>query len=238
MSYRSGFSDFDDWDDDGGQDENPYEWDENQWEAFFQEEEERHQRFEELLNKYGHTEEGFKQAFKEMGWEVPDIDDDDAFDDFEDDEDPESQDIDDILEKEFGDWEPDLLGDEEEQGFAHPLFQKLYHFLNESLESLKNIEVENEDDPIVTFQKGLMEAMSKLFHAGYYNLDAHFEAPRGLILAALKRVRRSLFSSLFTIAELKQLELLKLHKLNDFHSKLTDILRDVNHELSDTRKTS
>ncbi|MBN1350889.1 hypothetical protein JXJ21_15830 [candidate division KSB1 bacterium] len=236
MSDGPGFGDFDDFDHDAD-DENPNDWDENQWEAYFQEEDERHKRFEELLNKYGHTEEGIRNAFKEMGWDISEFEDDEAFD-FEEEDDDENYEIDDILEKQYGSWEADFMDeDAEDERQAHPLFKKLHELLNEVLNSMKNIEIENEEDPVVVFQRGLMEAMSKLIHAGYYNFDAKFEAPRGLVLAALKRVRKSLFASLFIIPELKRGQTLSRYRLTIFHSSITDILRDVNYELIQTRKS-
>jgi len=232
MSDRFDNDDFDDFDDENNEDD-PHEWDEEQWEAFFQEEDERHRRFEELLDKYGHTEEGLRRVFKEMGWEVPDFEDEDNIDE----EPPESDDIDDMLEEQYGNWESDFVENiEDAERFAHPLFKKLYRLINETLTSFRNVEVESEADPIVTFQRGLLEAMSKLFHAGYYNLDSRFEAPRGLVLAALKRVRKSLFSSLFSISEIKQANVIKQYRLDYYHQRITDILRDVNSELSETRR--
>lgn len=229
MSDSSDYDDFDDEKDEN----NPHEWDEEQWEAFFQEEDEKHRRFEELLDKYGHTEEGFKRAFRDMGWKIPDFEDEADLQE----DDSDSKDIDDILESQYGNWEPDFSEDiEDAERYAHPIFKNLYRLINETLDSFKNIEVESETDPVVTFHKGLMEALSKLFRAGYYNLDVHFEAPRGLVLAALKRVRKSLFLSLFSISKLKQTNYINHQKLDHFHRGITDILRDVNSELSEARK--
>lgn len=234
MDDWSGYDDFDNFENESDE-EDPFEWDEGQWEAFFQEEDEQYRLFEELLEKFGYSEEGFKKAFRAMGWDIPDFEDDFNYKDA--DEISESQDIDDILEDQYGSWEPDFLTEyEEPEENAHPLFKKLFHLIDETLYSLKNIEVKSEQDPAVTFQKGLMEAMSKLFHAGYYNLEAQFEAPQGLVLAALKRVRKSLFISLFNIPELKRKNCVAKNRLIYFHSKITDILRDVNSELSETRK--
>ena len=58
-------SDYDDFDDDEFDEE---EWSEDQWEEFFQEEDDQKRRLQELLDKYGFTEEGLRKAFEEMGF--------------------------------------------------------------------------------------------------------------------------------------------------------------------------
>lgn len=197
------------------------EWDEHKWEEYFQEEDRKHQRFQELLDKYGHDEEGFLKAMEEMGWGIPEI---------EEPEEEEPQDIDEILEAEFGSWEPD-----KEQRHPHPLFKRMYQLTLDTTDILHGIEVQSREDSPVIFLNGIYESLSKLIRAGYDNLEAKIETPRGLALACLKRVRRSLLSSLLVLPKLQTSTRLAPHLFDYLRDEITALLQEVNDEIREVK---
>jgi len=217
-------SSHDDFNDDEFDDE---EWSEEQWEDFFQQEDDQKRRLQELLDKYGFTEEGLRRAFEEMGYYIPEEDDEfdeiDSLDEIEDD-------IDDILEQEYGSWEPDI-SDQSHLQNAHPLFRTCYYLVLKIMKSLRHIRVKHRDHPIIIFQTGLFECMSKLIRAGYDDIDSKLEAERGLILAALKRARKALFLSLLTIPRLDALKIFSDTTLTLYRNQITELLKQINQEI-------
>jgi len=223
MFEDSEYDDFDD--DDDFEDE---EWSEEQWEELFQEEDDQKRRLQGLLDKYGFTEEGLRKAFEEMGYFIPEeIDDElneiDSFDD-------EDQDIDEIIEREYGQWEPDITDQDHLQN-AHSLFRNCYYLVLKIMKSLRYIRVKYRDHPIIIFQTGLFECMSKLIRAGYDDIDSKLESERGLILAALKRARRALFISLLTVPKLDALKIFSDTTLTLYRNEITDLLKQINREI-------
>lgn len=223
------YNDFDDdeFDDDEFDDE---EWDEEDWEKYFQQEDEQKRRLQELLDKYGFTEEGLRRAFEEMGYFIPD--EDDEFDDIDDIDDLDEIDesIDDILEEEYGSWDPEITDQNHLQN-AHPLFRTCYHLVLKIMRSLRHLRVKYRDHPIIIFQTGLFECMSKIIRAGYDDIDSNLESERGLILAALKRARKALFMSLLTIPRLDALKIFSSTTLTLYRNQITDLLRLINQEI-------
>ncbi|UCE04830.1 MAG: hypothetical protein JSW07_14550 [bacterium] len=223
MFDDSRFNDFEDdeYDDD--------EWDEEQWEEFFQQEDEQKRRLQELLDKYGFTEEGLRKAFEEMGYYIPEEDDDD-FDDI-DSLDELDNDIDNIIEQEYGDqWESEISEQSHLQN-AHPLFRSCYYLVLKIMKSLRHIRVKYRDHPIIIFQTGLFECMSKLIRAGYDDIDSKLEAEQGLILAALKRARQALLLSLLTIPRLDALKIFSDTTLTLYRNEITELLKQINQEI-------
>jgi len=204
------------------------EWSEEQWEEFFLEEDDQKRRLQELLDKYGFTEEGLRRAFEEMGFYIPEEDDD--FDEI-DSLDELDNDIDDIIEQEYGDqWEPDISNLHHLQN-AHPLFRNCYYLVLKIMKSLRHLRVKHRDHPIIIFQTGLFECMSKLIRAGYDDIDSKLEAERGLILAALKRARKALFLSLLTIPKLDALKIFSGTTLTLYRNEITELLKQINQEI-------
>jgi hypothetical protein len=222
MFDDSDFNDFDDEEFDGE------EWSEQEWEEFFQEEDDQKRRLQELLDKYGFTEEGLRKAFEEMGYYIPEDDDDltdiDSLDELDDD-------IDDIIEHEYGDeWEPEI-SDQSHLQNAHPLFRSCYYLVLKIMKSLRHLRVKHRDHPIIIFQTGLFECMSKLIRAGYDDIDSKLEAEQGLILAALKRARKALFLSLLTIPRLDALKIFSGTTLILYRNEITELLKQINQEI-------
>jgi hypothetical protein len=222
MFDDSDFNDFDDEEFDGE------EWSEQEWEEFFQEEDDQKRRLQELLDKYGFTEEGLRKAFEEMGYYIPEDDDDltdiDSLDELDDD-------IDDIIEQEYGDeWEPEI-SDQSHLQNAHPLFRSCYYLVLKIMKSLRHLRVKHRDHPIIIFQTGLFECMSKLIRAGYDDIDSKLEAEQGLILAALKRARKALFLSLLTIPRLDALKIFSGTTLILYRNEITELLKQINQEI-------
>jgi hypothetical protein len=222
MFDDSDFNDFDDEEFDGE------EWSEQEWEEFFQEEDDQKRRLQELLDKYGFTEEGLRKAFEEMGYYIPEDDDEltdiDSLDELDDD-------IDDIIEQEYGDeWEPEI-SDQSHLQNAHPLFRSCYYLVLKIMKSLRHLRVKHRDHPIIIFQTGLFECMSKLIRAGYDDIDSKLEAEQGLILAALKRARKALFLSLLTIPRLDALKIFSGTTLILYRNEITELLKQINQEI-------
>ena len=204
------------------------EWDEDRWEKFFQREDEQKRKLEELLEKYGFSEKGLRLAFEEMGYQLPEESGGDG-DEEQSPEEPEEN-IDEILEKEYGEWALDMPT-RGQLGNAHPLFSNTYELILKILKMLRHINVGYKDHPIVIFQSGLFESMSKLIRAGYDDLDYKMEAERGLILAALKRARKSLYISLLTIPKLDEMKILSYTTQNLFRNEITNLLKEINQEI-------
>lgn len=221
--------DYHDLDDDEFEDE---EWDEEDWEQFFQQEDEQKRRLQELLDKYGFTEEGLRKAFEEMGFYI--AEEDDEFDEI-DDLDNMDDDIDDILEEQYGSWEPEITDQSHLQN-AHPLFRTCYHLVLKIMKSLRHIRVKHRDHPIIIFQTGLFECMSKIIRAGYDDIDSKLESERGLILAALKRARQALFISLLTIPRLDALKIFSSTTLTLYRNQITELLKLINQEIIHNKK--
>ena len=137
---------------------------------------------------------------------------------------------DEILEKEYGEWALDMPT-RGQLGNAHPLFSNTYELILKILKMLRHINVGYKDHPIVIFQSGLFESMSKLIRAGYDDLDYKMEAERGLILAALKRARKSLYISLLTIPKLDEMKILSYTTQNLFRNEITNLLKEINQEI-------
>ena len=217
-------SEYDDFDDEEFDDE---EWSEEEWEEFFQEEDDQKRRLQELLDKYGFTEEGLRKAFEEMGFYIPEEDDElndiDSLDEMD-------EDIDDILDQEYGQWEPDV-SDQNHLQNAHSLFRNCYYLVLKIMKSLRHIRVKHRDHPIIIFQTGLFECMSKLIRAGYDDIDSKLEAERGLILAALKRARKALFISVLTVPRLDALKIFSDTTLALYRNEITELLKQINQEI-------
>jgi len=215
---------FDDFDDDYDDDD---EWDEEMWEQYFQQEDEQKRRLEELINKYGFTEQGLRLAFKELGYPIPDESDDEPDQQEQNDD---EQNIDSLLEEQYGNWSPDLSSRSILEN-AHPLFSNCYQLILKMIKTLKYVDIESKDHPVVAFQSGLFECMSKLIRAGYDDIDFKLEAERGLILAALKRARKSLFTSLLTIPKLEEIKIISRTTLNIFRNEINPLLKEINQEI-------
>jgi len=99
------------------------------------------------------------------------------------------------------------------------------------MKSLRHIRVKHREHPIIIFQTGLFECMSKLIQAGYDDIDSKLEAERGLILAALKRARKALFLSLLTIPKLKALRIFSQTTLTFYQNEITELLKQINREI-------
>jgi len=222
-------SDYEDFDDDDLDDEefDDEEWDEEDWENFFRQEDEQKRRLQELLDKYGFSEEGLRRAFEEMGYYIPDEDED--FDDIDDLEEIDDN-IDEILEDEYGSWEPEI-SDQNHLQNAHPLFRTCYFLVLKIMKSLRHLRVKYRDHPIIVFQTGLFECMSKIIQAGYDDIDSKLESEQGLILAALKRARKALFLSLLTIPRLEALKIFSSTTLTLYRNQITELLKLINQEI-------
>lgn len=226
MFDDSNYDDFDD-DDLDGEEFNNGEWNEDDWEKFFCQEDEQKRRLQELLDKYGFSEEGLRKAFEEMGYFFPEsnknFDDKDELKETDDN-------IDDILEDEYGSWKPELTEQNHLQN-AHPLFRNCYYLVLKIMKSLRHLRVKHRDHPIIVFQTGLFECMSKIIQAGYDNIDSKLESERGLILAALKRARKALFLSLLTIPRLEALKIFSGTTLTLYRNQITELLKLINQEI-------
>lgn len=214
-----GDSDYDDFDDE--------EWGEEDWESFFQQEDAQKRRLQELLDKYGFTEEGLLKAFEEMGFYIPEEGDEfDEIDELDEFDDP----IDDVLEDEYRGWEPEITDQSHLQN-AHPLFKTCYYLVLKIMKSLRHLRVKHRDHPIIIFQTGLFECMSKIIRAGYDDIDSKLEAEQGLILAALKRARQALLLSLLTIPRLDALKIFSSTTITRYRNQITELLKLINQEI-------
>jgi len=224
-------SDFDNFDDDYDD-----EWDEQKWEDFFQQEDEQKRRLQELLDKYGFTEEGLRRAFEELGYRYVDENENlDEFDPLQEFEEDFEDDIEDMLDDEIDEWAPEFSNQNHLQN-AHPLFRSCYNLVLKIMKMLRHIKIGHRDHPLIIFQTGLFESMSKLIRAGYDDMDSKLEAEQGLILAALKRSRRSLFLSLMTIPKLKALRIFSRTTLLLFRNEITALLKQINEEIIRNKK--
>lgn len=224
-------SDYDGFDDEFEEEE----WDEEKWEAFFQHEDEQKRRLQELLDKYGFTEEGLRQAFEELGYHFMDDEETDDLDSFEEFDEAAHDEIDGFLDEEIDEWEPDFSSRNHLHN-SHPLFKNCYNLVLKIMKILRHIKISHRDHPLVIFQTGLFEAMSKLIRAGYDDLESNIESEQGLILAALKRARRSLFLSLMTIPKLRALKIFSHTTLILFRNEITALLKQVNDEIIRNKK--
>ena len=220
-------NEYNEFDDDEFDDE---EWNEEDWENFFQKEDEQKRRLQELLDKYGFTEEGLRKAFEEMGYFIPEEDDEIEDIDDIDNVDENEESIDDILDEEYGNWEPEITDQNHLQN-AHPLFRTCYYLVLKIMKSLRHLRVKYRDHPIIIFQTGLFECMSKIIRAGYDDIDSKLESEQGLILAALKRARKALFMSLLTIPRLDALKIFSSTTLTLYRNQITELLRLINQEI-------
>lgn len=219
--------DSDDFDPEDEGDFDEEEWDEEEWEKFFQEEDERKRRLEQLLDKYGFSEEGLRRAFQELGYDLPDSDE---IQEPPTDKETEDQDIDEIIAAEQSEWDDEMNFRNEYQN-AHPLFLTCHRLLLKVVKSMKHIWVAHRDHPVVTFQTGLFDCMSKIIHAGYIDIDRALEAQQGLVLAALKRARKSLLGSLFIIPKLEALKIFSNTFLIQLRHQVIELLQLINQEI-------
>jgi hypothetical protein len=217
-------TDFDDFDEDFDEEE---EWDEQRWEQFFQQEDDHKRRLEELLDKYGYSEQGLIKAFEEMGYQIEEGDDISDLDPLEEDEEKSYEKY---LDQQDEDWQPeDTSGDQLDN--AHPLFRDCYNLILKIMKMLRHVDIRHREHPVITFQSGLFECMSKLIRAGYDDIDYKLEAERGLILAALKRSRKALFLSLLTIPKMDKMKILSHTTQNLFRHEITGLLKRINAEI-------
>lgn len=204
------------------------EWDEERWEQLFQREDDHKRRLEELLDKYGYSEQGLMKAFEEMGYQIEEGEDISDFDPLEDDDDDES--FEEYLDQQYDKWQPEESS-EDHLDNAHPLFRDCYNLILKIMKMLRHVDIRHREHPVVTFQSGLFECMSKLIRAGYDDIDYKLEAEHGLILAALKRSRKALFLSLLTIPKLNKMKILSHTTQNIFRYEITGLLKRVNAEI-------
>ena len=99
------------------------------------------------------------------------------------------------------------------------------------MKMLRHVDIKYREHPVVTFQSGLFECMSKLIRAGYDDIEFNMEAERGLILAALKRSRKALFLSLLTIPKMDNLKILSYTTQKLFRHEITGLLKRINAEI-------
>jgi hypothetical protein len=220
MENHSEFNDFDDFN-------HREEWDEDQWEKFFQKEDEHKRRLEKLLDKYGYSEQGLLKAFEEMGYK---IEEPQGIAETEPDENDDEEDIEDYLAAQSDDWLPDNSSHDQMEN-AHPLFRDCYNLILKIMKMLRYVNVRTREHPVVTFQSGLFECMSKLIRAGYDDIDYKLEAEHGLILAALKRSRKALFLSLLTIPEMDKMKILSRTTQKLFRHEIMNLLKRLNAEI-------
>ncbi len=218
------YSDFEDFDENFDEED---EWDEERWEQFFQKEDDHKRRLEELLDKYGYSEQGLMRAFEEMGYQIEEAEDISDYDPLEDDDD---ESIEEYLDQQYEDWQPQE-NSENHLDNAHPLFRDCYNLILKIMKMLRHVDIRHREHPVVTFQSGLFECMSKLIRAGYDDIDYKLESERGLILAALKRSRKALFLSLLTIPKMDKMKILSHTTQNLFRHEITGLLKRVNAEI-------
>jgi len=219
------YSDYNDFDDDFEEEE---EWDEERWEKFFQKEDDQKRKLEELLDKYGYSEQGLMRAFEEMGYEIEEGEDISDYDPLEDDD---EESLEEYLEEQHDDWDPEISSNNHLEK-AHPLFQDCYGLVLKIMKMLRHVNIRYREHPVVTFQSGLFECMSKLIRAGYDDIDFNLEAEQGLLLAALKRSRKALFLSLLTIPKMDNMKIISYTTQNLFRHEITGLLKLINREIS------
>lgn len=203
------------------------EWSEDKWEKYFQQEDEQKRRLEELIDKYGFSEQGLRKAFEELGYHIPD---ENEIPDEPGKEQDDQKDIDELLDSEYSAYNPDIASYNHFEK-AHPIFRNCYHLVLSIMKRLRHVDVDFKEHPIVIFQSGLFECMSKLIRAGYDDIDYNMDAERGLILAALKRARKALYLSLLTIPNLNEMKILSQTTQNLFRNEITDLLKMINQEI-------
>jgi len=213
------------------------EWDEQKWEKYFQQEDEQKRRLQELLDKYGFTEEGLRRAFEELGYHISDEEQNpeniDPLDDFID---KHNDNADETMDDNYEDWTGERSSLDHLQN-AHPLFQSCYSLILKIMKILRHVKINHRDHPLIIFQTGLFEAMSKLIRAGYDDMEMKLESEPGLILAALKRSRRSLYLSLLTIPKLHALRIFTHTTLTLFRNEITSLLAQINEEIIRNKRT-
>ncbi len=220
MRKNSNFNDYDDFD-------HHQEWDEDQWEKFFQKEDEHRRRLEQLLDKYGYSKQGLLKAFEEMGYQ---IDENQEIEDARANEETDEDESEDYLTDSNKSWQSDYTV-QDHMSNAHPLFRDCYNLILKIMKMLRHVKVRSREHPVVIFQSGLFECLSKLIRAGYDDIDYKLDAEQGLILAALKRARKALFLSLLTIPEMNKLKILSGTTQKLFRYEIMNLLRGVNAEI-------
>ncbi len=202
------------------------EWDEDKWEQFFQREDDQKRQLQELIDKYGYSEQGLRRAFEEMGYEIPD-----DLDEFDEEEEIEDDPLDELSEDEDEEFYPEINPNQHLEK-AHPLFRDCYQFILHCIKIFHYSTVAKKEHPIVKFQSGLFECMSKLIRAGYDDIDFKLEAEKGLILAALKRARKALYHSLFSIPDLNKKQIVTNTNQRVFRMKIMNLLQRINREIA------
>ncbi len=189
----------------GKVDHDKEDWDEFDYENFMRESDARTDKFGELLDKYGHTEEGYEKAAREMGWND---DDDDELDDDDDDE-AFHLDVDALNAacEEAEDPEPDPATEGKdwirvERGdIRHPLQHKCHEYAMALWHELDELGLREADDPIALLRFEYHHTAVKM--AGALNDLAYgrnyFEA--GFTIAYLKRALERLHATQEALAE-------------------------------------
>jgi hypothetical protein len=225
--------DFDDEDDEDGDD--PDDWTVEQWEADLKRREERDRKMMELLDKYGHTEAGFRKAMEELGlgkiYEDMDrlaAEQQDQLEEEEEEDDEEK--IDKVLrESRYAN------NDLSKAGFRNPLGQTAHELTLMVLKSLEgHDEIDSREHPLVLFSGAFLDAQGGLARMGYmreWDDEFHFSPAKNLKIAELKRVVKNLVKGLGQLEMVERQKLLGPEVCAPIHQQAVGLLDEVREEL-------
>ena len=212
-------------------------WDEFDYENFMRESDARTDKFGELLDKYGHTEEGYEKAAREMGWN--DDDDDDAG---EDDDFPLDVDALNAACEEAEELEPDPATEGkdwirvERGAIRHPLQHKCHEYAMALWHELDGLGLAEADDPIALLRFEYQHTAVKM--AGALNDLAYgrnsFEA--GFTIAYLKRALERLHATQEALAETVKMGLLLETTTNRVRDELFEVREGILALMEEFRK--
>lgn len=228
--------DWDDFDadDDGDEEDDPDDWTVEQWEADLKRRDERDRKMMELLDKYGHSEAGFRKAMEELGlgkiYEDMDRLAAEQQDQPEEEEDDDEEKIDKVLRASR--YANDDLS---KAGFRDPLGQAAHELTLMVLKSLDgHDEIDSREHPLVLYSGAFLDAQGGLARMGYmreWDDEFHFSPAKNLKIAELKRVVKNLVKGLGQLEMVERQQLLAPDVCAPIHQQAVALLDEVREEL-------
>ncbi|GEM_PF-4087428 len=226
------WDDLDDLDDEGDEEDDIENWTVEQWEADLKRRDERDRKMMELLDKYGHTEAGFRQALIELGLGkiFEDMDRLAAEQHDQPAEEDDEERIDKVL-RESRYANEDLS----HASLRDPLGQAVHELTLMVLKSLDgHDEIDSREHPLVLFSGAFLDAEGGLARMGYmreWDDEFHFSPPKNLKIAELKRVVKNFVKGLGQLELVERQKLLPPEVCAPIHQQAVALLDDVRVEL-------
>lgn len=220
---------------DDDNDDEPDDWSEEQWEAFLREQDERSRKMMELLDKYGHDQQGFRKAMEELGhgkiFEELDRRAAEMRDQPQAEPEDEEEAIDQVLmasryaSEDAGAPPP----------YRHPLGTAAHELTLLVLHSLDgHEEIDSREHPLVIFSDAFLDATGGLAGAGYmreWDDDPDFPSPRNLKIVELKRALKNLLNGLSQLEKVERQKLLPSELCEPIRLRSVALLDDLRAEL-------